>query len=1073
MVCDPIDPQAIAQLLWESKQMPAVLMRMLDMLHHNPHTELDHTIAQSILSHARLLRPLLFNNIIVKQTVSLPCEKLDFVEMSPDFRYIKGECCNELVCWDRCSREAEPCFSARFSGSSCCNTFSPDGDYLVVYSAGNAVIRHTFSTNSDVRLKLSSCERVVSLNKKFMLVSVKKNKSSKIKIIDLEHPDLPIFNGVRPYLEESPDNRFLIVNKRSNQDSSLICVETKVSIPLVYNGNKEKGGNVFSPTGNYLITGICTSTLTVWDLSTNEARAVYALKTDDGTVYDRVSVPVKEYMIIEKNIELNKKQLQVVELKSGNIIYSGISSKDYEVGAAVGYLAMPVNNAIAIYNIQARMLSKTLQFNCPVHISAYSPKGTYMAVKESDDDGKVNIYSVESGNCLMRISDDNRMFCFYNDDDRYLVGWNHKNVSFWNVLTGKHLGTLDLDNLPTMYFKDHCPYMFVGYCAKTKTFSSLCMDDVVKFDATLDGLNNIEKALELAIISNKLSLVSYVHRLEESASGDYGIKNGKPCDPFTTPLLDVLDHLTVCDDCITCIEAAGGYSCAQARETDLDIEPACKRHHSAVDQIDLSRHDWLTINQSQLMAESHTCTLLCEEAKCVADKIRIFDDQLKEFCTLPPEVQQTVSSAMFPSRIFNYYLMFKDTLLELASDKVLTLAPEKSWQYSALKLCLTWLPMLEEQRQRLIFKQKEAMFVYYFNHMSELTETDDPLRLVAQALQKYLVALERCTDDEIVRAKDVFAKQYRVSVGQEVDIKNFINCSLKVSAFLMLTCKAQEDFQELCNKSKGITYNADQEALLQRELEENRASIEVILKVKDNWQGWWREQLDMLKEIFASDKVQAFDDKQRACLQFAKKFKSYIDEFGKNLANAYRITSDIIHFTYADYLDADSKKSVSDLINRRYLKEFVPVLHTMFEQIKKVADMPQAESFLILKDLYISNKLPMLKSLIHIQLGMCRLFKAFNERNSEQLLSILSSQPGLINGPIDMETGDTIMHAITRQVVHKPEYYPLVTLLFSRLKRAGVPNNAGKTPFDIAHESGDVQLTALFKPTSGNISCMQ
>ena len=210
---EPKDPQAIAELLWESTQSATQLAALLNSVCDIKYYELSRPIVQAILSHAHDLRLLLFKNAYLNHKVKMGNVKnLTSIGISPDGRCLVGmsnTVTNNLLCWDRVSKEL-----LRLGGNEGVGDyiFSPDGTHVVYKSkmggANREVVRHSLGANTDVKLdvKLESFDVVKFLNGRFIRINFSQQRPA--EIYDFEHPDKPVatIEGKNLYIHQL-DNR--------------------------------------------------------------------------------------------------------------------------------------------------------------------------------------------------------------------------------------------------------------------------------------------------------------------------------------------------------------------------------------------------------------------------------------------------------------------------------------------------------------------------------------------------------------------------------------------------------------------------------------------------------------------------------------------------------------------------------------------------------------------------------------------------------------------------------------------------------------------------------------------------
>ena len=1056
---EPKDPQAIAELLWESTQSATQLAALLNSVCDIKYYELSRPIVQAILSHAHDLRLLLFKNAYLNHKVKMGNVKnLTSIGISPDGRCLVGmsnTVTNNLLCWDRVSKEL-----LRLGGNEGVGDyiFSPDGTHVVYKSkmggANREVVRHSLGANTDVKLdvKLESFDVVKFLNGRFIRINFSQQRPA--EIYDFEHPDKPVatIEGKNTiYASVSPNSRFLVFNQEFDKTANLICVQTKVSVQLPDYGE----GHVFSRSGNHLVVGINSPKLTIWDTSTDHARRQRAYQLINDPKYISVEALSDEYMLVMFLDKLGKKQLQIIDSASGDKLYS-CRANAYKVSSRGGHIAIHSDNAISIYDMQKRAVSKTLNFTCPFYLFTISPKGSYVAVQEKDGASDIAVYGVESGNCLMRIPNANIKFSFYEDDERYLIGYayygqaNAKNsASFWNVQTGQHVGEWNSGKLSNIQFKNSCPCTFLSYNADMRTFSIVDMATIVRLDQTISDLDSIETALELAILSNKIALTQYTDSLMDRVAV-YGSQH-------TESLLSSLDRLNEYDACIASIKARVDDSATSTSTSS--VGPAKKRHK----KIDEQQEAMLAIDRSTLVMNDQKLQSLITEAQTLSVTIGYFDDQLKEYNALPLAEQQAISKRISSVRVFNYYLMFKDDLLGLVAGKKAALAQKKaSWHYAAMKLCLTWLPRLS---QSLMISKKAAPVIECFNKHATPGTIDNPIQQVADGLRRYMEAVRYGNFREVMEAKVVLEKQYNSVVGCPFDIRDLLPY-LDICQFNSLFYQAQSEFEKLYNEIERKPCDVVQ---MKQELEKNRTQINAIVTNKKckQFNKWSLRQVTMLEEILwaeKNDKLQELDVECRACLQFVPILYGFFMQALNNDIMSTSLFWAVPRANWPTFFDEYFKESTSDYISRTVkdcrIIELVPVFG---QKLKGFMNRPEQEVLKDLAALYRSHKIAMNQALFDKQLFMCGIFEAFGNRNINQLGSILDRYPKANNMYVEALSLDTIMHVLTRQSVKKPECYPMIELLCKRLKDANLANTSKKRPVDVAQEAGDEQLASLMK----------
>jgi hypothetical protein len=325
-------------------------------------------------------------------------------------------------------------------------------------------------------------------------------------------------------------------------------------------------------------------------------------------------------------------------------------------------------------------------------------------VEENDGSEDVSVYSVQSDKLLMRFPKDEKdmEYCFYNNNEQYLIGCSHLfdrrfsdnskiSVSFWNVATGQHIGTWtaqgNKENKLKIYihYNDASPQFFLTYCGDTKTFSCLRMEDVVAFDMSLNNLNSIDKALELALVSNKHAMSLHIQKIPNF------IKTDSDMDLVKSSLYEpkIFDRLFAYDACLNHVKN-------QLSTPEQSEEPAKS------DAINAQRN-WLTFDRSKLKVDSKKIESLFHKASSLRDNIiKIEDNLLQEYLALSPEKRKCVCKNL-NTPMFEWYLNQRSVIYELPGGRESLLKCGKDLALDdplyvvLLNRCLDLVPSLESQ----------------------------------------------------------------------------------------------------------------------------------------------------------------------------------------------------------------------------------------------------------------------------------------------------------------------------------------------------------------------------------------
>ncbi len=694
------DAPAIAELLWASTDQPGEFGSLVGLLKSIENEQIKGQIAQAILSKAKNLRPLLFHNLIVQYNVSCR-HRLYAPDISPNFRYLCAYAGSyKLYCWDTYSQEIEPCFSVTQNCYS--KIFTTDGNYLI-YNTDDYVARRTLATADEIRIPIRNKTTVSLLNDRFVFIEppiIEQNRPGKknIEILDFEHPDKrrslsiddhELMMFCNPCI--SPDNKFVVLAK----GKYLVHLETgKVTI---LDADKVLSGDrvaLFSKDGQFLITNdshVYGGMITVWNLESDDPKIIMQIPASQAAFCGQS----QEYLIfIEQSFGTsNDKKISIVDLHSKNTVFTELI-KDYSLSSDGRYIAMAFNTEIGIYDLKLKSYTKRMLFNFPIRNCKISSHGTYVAVdKANNASNQVGVYSVQSGQGLMEFIPGTYEFYFYDNDERYFIidqasdllfsklthlnltssNFTNKSISFFNVATRTFIGSWSPKNngVFSIHRKGYAPELFLSYCEDTKSFSSLKMADIIAFDRQLNALNDIEKALELALVSEKPDLVLYNRNLLKVW------KTSK--DKFDSlKVFYFLEKLYAYDACIAYLRAQLDDPSSQAQG-----EPVKKKKKIE------SPQDWLTIDQSGLSIDSDSWLLFVKKVRqqhyTISNSIGNIDELFIKYVHLQ---QAGIVKEMIeiPTQLLKLHEKLKNMIPALLFKNQFRLSPEQSWQKEALEV---------------------------------------------------------------------------------------------------------------------------------------------------------------------------------------------------------------------------------------------------------------------------------------------------------------------------------------------------------------------------------------------------
>lgn len=875
--------KAIADLLWDSVGAQKQFQGMIELIHAQKQPQLEYAVAQEILKHAANIHALLFENVVSSFPVSMRWTHINDLLCLYDARYILGYVePGKMLCWDTQKGSAKVCWQQNIPYQDCYN-ISSSYDSLV-YRVNDALKRYSGETSTDEILMISAHESVYSeLGGRFVLVGPNLEKLKDLeksercyKILDFEKPERKIVLPGSSYFNTitvSADNAFIIVDEERYEGQKhcivkqLISTATGEIFNLYDQGLQPVCRCTFSPSSRYIAVGVESSNFMIFDVTQRVPRAVVTITCDEG-VYSNITFLENDACLIEHISATRGRSINVLDLKTGQSIYTTSTVTQCIVAPQGKFIALAHESDIALYDVAQHRVTKNIHMPISVALCALSKNGKYLAVKEKDDEQCLSVYACESENLLLRVPTTCNKFMFY-DNEAYLIGMvidefsKTKSICFWNVETGHYLGSWNAGRTCAVYSKDGCPQVMVNYTMAPKSFLIMRVDDIIKLDRMLSELAQIEIALKLAIVSNRNVLVEHTEHLLRFISDEYTQKQACVYGQYTASLLAALDRLVAYDACLNWLVPA-----QEPSSTSVTMQcPAKKRVKK---EQGVCERELLEVGQKQLKFSGEKDDFL--KSKSLQESLNrflFFGEQIQKLADLPLQDQKEIMGKICPAEVFKYMVFLRNELRE--NSRCLY---EGSWQYQALRLCLTWLPVCEKNLPNLIKEYNRNRVVGYYNNLYPVD--DSMYSLVAQKIREYITCVQNGTESQIQQTKQELDVMYCKVVGN-VFASDTILLLLKLDAKTLHLCRAYQQYYDLChNHSLGFCIMP---SYLQELLCNSKAFIQGIKSQIHVAPIWVFEQLEKLERIAAIGDVEKLDMQQRICLVFFPNFKKIFDSY--------------------------------------------------------------------------------------------------------------------------------------------------------------------------------------------------
>ncbi len=873
--------KSIADLLWDSIGDQKELQRMLELIHAQKQPRLEYAVAQEILRHADNIHALLFNNVVCSFPVSMRWTRINNLLCLSDARYILGYVePGKMLCWDT-QKGSKACWQENIPYEDYYN-ISPSFDSLV-YRVNDALMRCSGETNTDKTLIIAAHESVYSkLGGRFVLVGPNLEKLKDLdqsercyKILDFENPDRKIILPGSSYFNAmtvSADNAFIIVDEKRYEGQRCCIVKQLVSTATgeVFNlydqGLETIGECRFSPSNRYIAVGAGPSKFMVFDITQRVPRAVVTITCDEG-VYGNVAFLEYDACLIEHISATRGRSINILDLKTGQSVYTSAVAQ-YIVAPQGKFIALAHEADIALYDVAQHKVIKNIHASIPVTVCALSKNGTYLALKEKDDEQCLSVYACASESLVLRVPTTCNK-CMFHDKEAYLLGMvinefnKTKSICFWNVENGHYLGSWNAGSTCAVCYKDGCPQVMVNYMSTPKSFCIMHVDDIIKLDSMLSGLSNIETALKLAIVSNRNVLVEHTEHLLRFIPDEYIQKQGCAYGQYTASLLAALDRLVDYDACLNWL--------IPAQEKPLTHTPMqCPARKRVKKEQDVCEKDLLEIGKKHVTCSSEKDDFL--KSRSLQESLHrfsIFGEQIQQLAGLPLQDQKEIIRQICPAEVFKYMIFLRNGLQENSRCVC-----EGSWQYQALRLSLIWLPVCEKNLLKLLKEYNRNRVVGYYNNV--YPSDDSMYSLVALKIREYITYIHNGTEAQIQQTKQDLDTMYCKVVGNAFGSDTILQ-HLKLDEKTLNACKAYQQYYDLCHSfSLGLCIMP---SYMQELLRHVRAFIQDKRSRLHIAPIWVLEQLEKLEKIVAIGDIEKLDMQQRMCLVFFPHFKRFFDSY--------------------------------------------------------------------------------------------------------------------------------------------------------------------------------------------------
>lgn len=1113
---------AIADLLWEATETPAQLPLLFDKINAQVSKEECSHIVRFILSHGTDLHEFLFAQLFTRGTIQFQDGKqsnIEWYDVSPQGHFLIGQIPGQIFYGDLRIRPlkvnaqkilANPTDDFQYA-------FSENEDWLV-YAHYPYIYRRNLKTSETERISypytkltsdatshikielLTDCFAIVSKSRKLAVsdqeqeilkIYARKGQSGdrrfvdELKIVCFDNPACTIdFNDTNKryaVLGMCPQKRFIIIQD-GYATKILFDLRTKKSFPLISNVKAE-----FSSNGNYLIQGISTQTLSCVDLRGDTLRNIPLCSAAPGKVFEDVTVLAERYIVayevfpgVSHTLTYNPSQgwrckvgdksgrLYIMDMAEHTLKYRDLSG-NYVVSPAGTHIAWILNHELHMYDINQH-IEKKLLLDRHYSLQALSPKGLYVIIS-SDDAYESMVLQIDSPKYLMRIPKMS-YYMFYKNDDRYVIGMKQTSdccsqtlyhpckkivgsaFYMWNLMSRTCVAKWEDSmsshdkSLFNVYEYQSFPVLALCYSEQQQAFSLLAINDVIAHDTQLESLAEIEQAMYLALLSNKVSMVQHIESLSEMASKEFLLTPYVTSASFSYSFITSANRMQEYDVCLMHI----------TQYVQAHSAPACgdmsTKRQKTIDDSKVRSMITGTCAQFFQPLDQECMDTLHSKAEQVSVHLAEMDSLIKEYYSLPVPVQELVSTMNCQSALLPNYFKLCSVMHGLASEHGVSLVPSKSWLHRVLDVYLTWTPKIQDLLKQQI---KLAKIVFYFNEGVEESGGDD-VKEVAVLLRSYLASLN--TDDikEIGQYRSTLYAQLHALFGSSFTLVQMLPLCRLTPIYLETLVFGEQLFSAFSK----ISESQEQKVSAIRAIEANRQNyISFIDSVQDYGGGIVGAFSRKLKEIPVNRELSELDALQLACLFVLPHYKLFYEKIPR-----LRLSASMIHAAaifcqcYPDMVDGRSFKSSLEILNMfgstkaRSIKTFV-------EQLRGPQSCLSKERFLeLLKEV----KIPLCnKDVTNLYCShlLCTYIVRGNRQEFSSILQALWKQSGCI----DIFSGDTMLHMVTRYCAKKPESYHMVESMLMMCNSADmvVANRSHKTPADLARELGDEELAARIK----------
>jgi hypothetical protein len=878
------DPNAVATLLWESLSCPEQLSVMLALIRQQGQPQLEHAIAGEILRHSYNIHDILFANITAFLPVSMRSSGIQHLLLFGGARYICAYTnSDDMLCWDIERGVSTACWRQKISNEG--YSFSDERDALV-YRVKDELVYHKVADGSKKVLKISAHESVYSdAGGRFVLVGPDFRQLDKLtprdrcyKIFDFERPDhVVILPGIDYHnsMSISADKAFIVVDESRQVGGRVVLVKKLVATAsgqvndIWAQEPRElwrQHTSIFSPTSKYLALGVGSPEMVVFDLTRDIRNPVLKVSCSEG-LYKNITFLEHDLCVIERTMPTSGTSVDIIDIKTGESRYSCVVSQCIVAPHRL-FVAFMHGYDIALYDVAQQKITRKIQVPVPSDLCALSGNGTFVAVKEKDGEGCLSVYALASGGLMLRVQSACDK-CIFHDHEAYLIGMvtdelkENRSMCFWNVATGQSLGTWNAAEQHDICYKDGCPLVMVNYDIPYKSFYITRTQDIIKLDRMLCELTSIEKALQLAIISNRHALVEHTENFLTYVSDEYTKRKLCMRGQYTESMLAALDRLVAYDACLKWLE-----SLPKEHIADEGLQnPAKKR---AKKERDIFNHDPLEVDCKKIKfgrvkSEFLASRSLSEHIK----KFSCFCAQLERLSVLPADDQKEITAKLCRTTIYKYIQLLKDELR--VNPNCLE---EGAWQYQVFRLVLIWLPALEKNLIESMKAYNRERVIRYYNAV--LPGDGSIYSVVAQKIRGFIMCLQGGTESQIDHARHDVENAYMRAVGAEFEfdkILPFLNMNIR---------KYILDLYGLYQKRRALLsgdFVRPADVVLERLMREANMFVQHQQFHINVLPLWIAEQTDKIRTVAAMDDVAKLDKAQAANLVFYSAIKDFIDYY--------------------------------------------------------------------------------------------------------------------------------------------------------------------------------------------------